>query len=87
MDRTWKYTSTAAAREAAGISTMEEQVKRRQNTVAQYISTQSLLDLCEGSDRDPRARVGMQCWEQAIIDLAGAQEAAVAAAEEEGGYE
>ena len=54
------YTSAeAAAREAAGFLAMEEYVRRRQNTVAQYIATQSLLDLCEGSERDPGARVGM----------------------------
>ena len=52
MDGTWKYTSTAAAREAAGFLTMEEYVRRRQNMVAQYIAIQSLLDLYEGSDRD-----------------------------------
>ena len=46
-DGTWKYTS-AAAREAAGLLTMEEHVRRHQNMVAQYIATESLLDLCEG---------------------------------------
>ena len=66
---------------------MEEYVRRRQNTVAQYIATRSLLDLCEGSERDPGAWVGMRWWEQAGIDLAGAQEAAAAVAEEEGGEE
>ena len=54
-DGTWKYTSTAAAREAAGFLTMEEYIRRCQNTVAQYIATRSLLDLCEGSERDPGA--------------------------------
>ena len=44
-----KYTSAAAAREEAGFLTMKEYVRRRQNTVAQYIATRSLLDLCEGS--------------------------------------
>ena len=35
---TWKYTLTAAAREAAGFLTMEEYVRRCQNTVSQYIA-------------------------------------------------
>ena len=38
-DREWKYTRAAAAREAAGFLTMEEYVRRRHNTVAQYIDT------------------------------------------------
>ena len=41
-DGTWNYTSAAAAREAAVLLTMEEYVRRRQNTVAQYIVTRSL---------------------------------------------
>ena len=52
-----KYTLVAAAMEAAGFLTMEENVRRRQNTVAQYIATRSLLDLCEGLERDPGARL------------------------------
>ena len=59
MGRKWRYTSAAAAREEGGVLTMEEYVRWRQNTVAQYIATQSLLDLCEGSERAPGARVGM----------------------------
>ena len=38
---------------------MEEYFRRCQNTVSQYIATQSLLDLCEESERDPGAQVGM----------------------------
>ena len=37
-DGTWKYTSAAAAREAVGFLVMEKYVRRRQNTVAQYIA-------------------------------------------------
>ena len=63
----------AAASEAAGLLKMEEYIRRHQNTVAQYITNQSLLDLCEGSERDSGARFGMRWWEQEEIDLAGAQ--------------
>ena len=55
--------------------------------VAQYIATQSLLELCEGSERAPGARVRMQWWEQEGIHLVGAWEAAAMVAEEEGGEE
>ena len=66
---------------------MEEYIRQHQNTVVRYIATRSLLDLCEGSERDPGARVGMRWWEQEVIDLAGAREATVAVAKEEGGEE
>ena len=48
--------------------------------VAQYIDMQSLLDLCEATERSPGARVGRQWWEQADIDLTGTRETAAAAA-------
>ena len=77
-DGTWKYTSLAAAREAAAFLTMDEYVRRRQNTVSQYIGTRSLLDLCQESERSPGMRVGMRWWEQAGINLSGVREAAAA---------
>ena len=58
-ERRWRYTLEATAREEAGLLTMEDYIRRRQNTVTQYISTRSLVDLCEGSERDSGARVGM----------------------------
>ena len=61
-DGNFGYTSAAAAREAAGFLTMEEYVRRRQNTVSLYIATRSLLDLCEGSERFHGAQVGMRWW-------------------------
>ena len=39
-DGTWRYSSAAAAREAAGFLNMEEYIRWRQNTAAQYIATQ-----------------------------------------------
>ena len=59
-----------------GFLTMEEYIRRRQKTVAQYIATRSLLDLCEGLERAPGVRVGMWWWEQAGLDLDEAREAA-----------
>ena len=38
-DRTWKYTSVEAVREAAAFLTMEEYIRQSQNTVTQYIAT------------------------------------------------
>ena len=49
----WRYTSVAAAREEAGLSTVDNYIRQRQKTAARYIAMQSLLELCEGSERDP----------------------------------
>ena len=64
-DGEWRYTSVAMAREEAGFLTIEEYIRRRQNTVTQYTATQSLLDLCEGvgkgcggASRDAVVRTG-----------------------------
>ena len=70
-DRKCRYTLAETAREAAGFLMMEEYVRRRQNMFTQYIATRSLLDLCEGSERDHGARIGTQWWEQEVIDIAG----------------
>ena len=69
------------AREETGSLTMEEYIRRRQKTVAHYIATRSLLDLCEGSERAQGAQVGMQWWEQVGIEMTGAREAEVKTAE------
>ena len=58
----WEYTLATTAREEAGFETTEEYIWQRQNMVAQYIATRSLLDLCEGSERSPGVRVGMPWW-------------------------
>ena len=56
-------------------------INRRQNTVAQYISTRPIMDLCEQATRRQGARVSWRWWEQAGIDLKGARkQAAVSAA-------
>ena len=59
---------------------MEEYTRRRQNTVMQYITKKSLLDLCEGLERELGARVGVWWWEKEEHDLAGEREVAAAAA-------
>ena len=51
-------------------------ITQRQNTVAQYIATRPILDLCEQAIRRPGAQVSRRCWEQAGIDLEGARKQA-----------
>ena len=64
--------------------TMKTYILRRQNTVAQYISRQPILDLYEAVERKWGERVGMWWCKQAGLNLEGAREMAAAAVE---GYE
>ena len=52
----------------AGFTDIRKSIKRRQNTVAQYIATRPLLDLCEGKTQRGGARVTMGWWDQKGID-------------------
>ena len=68
----------------AGFEGIGKFTTRRQDTVVQYIATQTILDLCERSARRPGTRVSRRWWEQAGIYLEGAKKrvAAAAAAED-----
>ena len=52
----------------AGLTDIRTSIQRRKNTVAQYISTQPLLDLCKVSRQREGARVVLRWWEQSRID-------------------
>ena len=74
-----------AARAEAGLYTMETYIWQRQNTAAQYIATQSLLDLCDATERKQGSWVWICWWEQSGIDLAGAREMAASAEADDNG--
>ena len=80
-DGQWFYPSLAEAMKEAGIVQIRTSILRRQNTVAQFIVTRPILDLCEGAVRRPGARVPRRWWEQTGIDWKGAREKAAAAEE------
>ena len=48
----------------AGFTDVRTPINRRQKTVAQYIATRPLLDLCEGATQRGGARVTMRWWDQ-----------------------
>ena len=52
----------------AGFTDVRTSINRRQNTVAQYIATRPLLDLCKGATQQGGARVTMRWWGQKGID-------------------
>ena len=59
-DGKWEYTSAEAEIVEAGFETMETYIRRRHNTVVQYIATRPLLDLCKAMGRKQGAWVGMR---------------------------
>ena len=58
----------------AGLTDIWTSIQRRQNTVAQYIATQPLLDLCKEARQREGARVTLRWWEQSGIDWEKAKE-------------
>ena len=48
----------------AGFTDVRTCINRRHNTVAQYISTRLLLDLCNGKTQIGGVRVTMRWWDQ-----------------------
>ena len=63
---------------------MVEYVLNRNNTVAQYIATRTILDLCKETVGRSGEWVARILWEQEGLDLAGAS---LSAADREGGGE
>ena len=62
MDGTWYYPSLTGAMKEAGIVRIQTSILRRQNTVAQFIVTWPILDLCVKAYRRPGTRVSRQWW-------------------------
>ena len=63
----------------AGFEGIRKAVTRRQNTVAQYIATHPILDLCERSTQREGVRVSWRWWDQEGIVLKAAKERAAEA--------
>ena len=57
----------------AGFEGIRKYVTGRQSTVAQYILTQPILDLCERSARRPGAWVSRRWWKHDCLYLEGAK--------------
>ena len=68
--------------EEAGIMRIWTSILQRHNTVAQFIATRQILDLCEGAVRRPKAQVPRRCWDQTGINWKGGREKAAATEEE-----
>ena len=64
MNGSWAYLPLETATQKAGFEEMGEYILKIQNTVAQYIATQMILDLCEETVHMPGAWVAKRCWEK-----------------------
>ena len=53
----------------AGLQEVENYVSRRQNTVAKYIATRPIMELCLSGKQRTGPRVAMLWWEQEDMDL------------------
>ena len=73
MDGSWDYLPLAEALGETGLDEIRKSVTRMHNTVAQYIATRPILDLCKRDTRRLGARVSQRLWEQDGIDLEGAK--------------
>ena len=67
-DEKWFYPLLEGAMKEAGFTEVRTSINRRQNTVAQYIATRPLLDLCEGATQRGGVRVTMRWWDEKGID-------------------
>ena len=60
----------------AGFEEIRTYVTRRQNTIAQYIATRPILNLCKRSARRPGLWVSLKWWKKDGLELKGAKERA-----------
>ena len=67
-DGKWHYPLLEGAMKEAGLTDVRTSIKRRKNTVAQYIATRPLLDLCKGATKREGVRVTLRLWYQLGID-------------------
>ena len=67
-DGKWFYPSLEGAMKEAVFQYVSTSINTRQNTIAQYIATRPLLDLCEGTTQIQGVRVAIRWWYQKGID-------------------
>ena len=72
------YPSLGWALKEAGVVRVRTSILRRQNTVAQFISTRPILGLCDVAERRRGTRVPRRWWEQTVIYWKSAREKAAA---------
>ena len=82
-DGSWVYPHLMAAMVEVGLEEVEIYVTNRQNTVAKFITTTPIMDLCLVAERHPGAWVYQWWWDQEKLDLEGMRGTARAVGMEE----
>ena len=54
-----------------GLEEIGVYIARHQNTVAQYIATRTIMDLCLAAERRMGMRLSRQWWDQPTLDITG----------------
>ena len=72
-NRTWTYPSSEDVRAEVGLHTIEHYNWIRRNTIAQYIATRPILELCTKAERKRGTQPREYWWEQPM-DLDAAEE-------------
>ena len=71
-DRSWIYPLLVGIIKETEMVVIRTSIIQRQNTVAQFIATRPILDLCEQAAQRSGVQVSWRWWEQTGIDLRGA---------------
>ena len=67
-----------------GLQDVETYVYHRHNTVAKFIATRPIMELCLVEERRPGPRISKWLWEKEGVDVEGMQTAAQEAERTEG---
>ena len=70
-DRAWVYPPIGATLAMVGLEEIGVYIACRQNTVAQYIATRPIMDLCLAAEQKPGMRLSRRWWEYPALDIMG----------------
>ena len=76
IDGRWVYPPLAYAMMESVLQKVDTYVSRFHSTVAQFIATRPIMDLCMAVERRPGSRISKRCWNQEVLDLEGMRTAA-----------
>ena len=68
---TWVYPPIGSALAMVGLDEIGLYITCRQNTVAQYIATHPIMELCCETERRPEMRILKRWWEHPALNILG----------------
>ena len=79
LDGTWVYTPIQVALAMVGLYEIRAYIACRQNKVAQYIATRTIIDLCMVAEGRVLMRLSWRCWEHPALYILGIRSGSAAA--------